>query len=491
MASTYRSPQTVVVSEAGPAVKILDSFSNNFIKAASNITRINNEKVKRTRAEQAALAKSIYIDPEKFLERLQKAGAEEEEYKLFNDLLDKNANMQLKIEAGFFNKGDYKYLMGERNKTLTQLNSMVGLAADGTAKSVAYKENYLDNSKNLSRQGFQSALDNDYISAMNIYSGLKQPAKDFETYFQGDTQMMKFYGEEFEKGEYTIPLKSLLAYEPIMVPEFNKEVTNLAIGRLIEEDGSLTKVAKGMTEENYLGEWGDIINIVVKGYAGNLPQIKSFALEVVGMEKDDIFSLDINTGVPGTEISDEALQKTVAAANKWAKDTMLIPEHIYEPPKPAEPSASDKAYTRNLEKLSEDSKTWQDTFESKKSLFNIGKNKDGGVFVGEVKIFKDVPDPENPDKTIRVLDENFIRALNNIGPGYSVKSTPGDAGIEAIIQGGSSGGTLSIVDGDNAINFIEKLFNYEFKNYKGYKTQMAKDYAQQFINSYKPTLPGS
>ena len=64
--------------------------------------------------------------------------------------------------------------------------------------------------------------------------------------------MMKFYGEEFEKGEYTIPLKSLLAYEPIMVPESNKEVTNLAIGRLIEEDGSLTKVAKGMTEENYL-----------------------------------------------------------------------------------------------------------------------------------------------------------------------------------------------------------------------------------------------
>tara|TARA_A200000113_G_scaffold225366_2_gene245987 strand:- start:3051 stop:4523 length:1473 start_codon:yes stop_codon:yes gene_type:complete len=490
MASTYRSPETVVVSEAGPAVKILDSFSNNFVKAASNIVKINNEKVKKTRAEQAALVKSIYIDPEKFLERLQKAGAEEQEYKLFNDLLDKNANMQLKIEAGLFDKSDYKYLMSEKNKTLTQLNSMVGLAADGTAKSVKYKENYLDNSKNLSRQGFQSALDNDYISAMNIYSGTN-PTNAFETYFQGDTQMIKFSGKEFEKGEYTIPLKSLLAYEPMMVPEFNKEVTDLATGRLLEKDGSLTKVAKGMTEEDYLGEWSDIINTVTKGYAGNLPQIKSFALEVIGMEQDDIFSLDINTRIPGTEISDEALLKTMQTANKWAKDTMLIPKHIYEPPKPDEPSASDKAYTRNLEKLSEDSNTWQTTFGEKKGLFNIGKNKEGGVFVGKVKIFKDAPDPENPNKTIRVLDENFIRALNNIGPGYSVKSTPGDAGIEAIIQGGTSGGTLSIVDGDNAINFIEKLFNYEFKNYKGYKTQMAKDYAQQFINAYKPTLPGS
>lgn len=480
MASKYRSPETVVVSEAGPAVKILDSFSNNFVKAASNIVKINNEKVKRTRAEQAALAKSIYIDPEKFLERLQKAGAEEEEYKLFNDLLDKNANMQLKIEAGFFNKGDYKYLMGEKNKTLTQLNSMVGLAADGTTKSVAYKENYLDNSKNLSRQGFQSALDNDYISAMNIYSGVKQPAKDFETYFQGDTQMIKFYGEEFEKDEYTIPLKSLLAYEPIMVPEFNKEVTNLAIGRLIEEDGSLTKVAKGMTEENYLGEWGDIINTVVKGYAGNLPQIKSLALEVIGMERDDIFSLDINTGVPGTEISDEALLKTMAAANKWAEDTMLIPKHIYEPPQPKEltPTQIKEIKTQNL--FDSNVKDWEDKFKRTMDKFKSAFNP-AGVMTGELDIFEEVPGEDG--EIIQELRPNFVRALSDLN-GITIKTiNPG----EARISGGGLKGDFTITEGQPINVFVENLHKNIWGQNKLYDAKTASEFAYQF----KLALPGS
>ncbi len=474
MASTYRSPETVVISEAGPAVKILDSFSNNFVKAASNIVKINNEKVKKTRAEQAALVKSIYIDPEKFLERLQKAGAEEQEYKLFNDLLDKNANMQLKIEAGLFDKSDYKYLMSEKNKTLTQLNSMVGLAADGTAKSVKYKENYLDNSKNLSRQGFQSALDNDYISAMNIYSGTN-PTNAFETYFQGDTQMIKFSGKEFEKGEYIIPLKSLLAYEPMMVPEFNKEVTDLATGRLLEEDGSLTKVAKGMTEDDYLGEWSDIINTVTKGYAGNLSQIKSFALEVIGMEQDDIFSLDINTGIPGTEISDEALLKTMQTANKWAQDTMLIPKHIYEPPKPKELTPTQIKDFKKQKDFNAAVKSWEDKFIRTMKEFESAFNPEGKVMTGVLNIFNDVIDEDG--KPAQELRPEFVRALSFLD-GITVKSTNQD---EARISGGGLTGDFTVIQGQPISIFVENLHRNIFGQNKSlYDTESAEKFAYQF-----------
>jgi len=308
---------------------------------------------------------------------------------------------------------------------------------------------------------------------MNIYSGIKQPAKDFETYFQGDTQIIKFYGEEFEKGEYTIPLKSLLAYEPIMVPEFNKEVTDLATGRLLEKDGSLTKVAKAMNEKDYLGEWSDIINTVTKGYAGNLSQIKSFALEVIGMEKDDIFSLDINTKIPGTEISDEALLKTMAAANKWAEDTMLIPKHIYEPPKPKDPKQLPK-WMQDAKNLENQKTAWQDRLEQRVTTLGLGINKEGEVFTGTIK-------PFDAEGNIR---PEFEKALSGIG--YSIEKKinqdvdsddPKAIAVE-ISMPGISGNKVRVFQDQIAQDFIYNLGLYTFG-----KNQM--DWAGKYSGKFK------
>lgn len=53
MASTYRSPETVVVSEAKPIVDTINTFANVYVTTAGRIKAINDAKVKKTLEQNA------------------------------------------------------------------------------------------------------------------------------------------------------------------------------------------------------------------------------------------------------------------------------------------------------------------------------------------------------------------------------------------------------------------------------------------------------
>ena len=46
MASTYRSPETVVISEAAATVNTINSLADTFVKTSGRIKAIKDEKVK-------------------------------------------------------------------------------------------------------------------------------------------------------------------------------------------------------------------------------------------------------------------------------------------------------------------------------------------------------------------------------------------------------------------------------------------------------------
>ncbi len=72
MASTYESPETVVISEAGPTIAALKGVSDVFSTGLKKYGEMRNAEAVANKKRQAELAKAMYINPEKYFERIQK-----------------------------------------------------------------------------------------------------------------------------------------------------------------------------------------------------------------------------------------------------------------------------------------------------------------------------------------------------------------------------------------------------------------------------------
>ena len=76
MASTYESPETVVISEAGPMVEAFKAFGDTVSTGIKRIGELRNKEAIANKKRQADLAKLAYVDSEAIFKRLQenKAG---------------------------------------------------------------------------------------------------------------------------------------------------------------------------------------------------------------------------------------------------------------------------------------------------------------------------------------------------------------------------------------------------------------------------------
>ena len=119
MASTYRSPETVVVSEAKPIVDTINALANVYVTTAGRIKAINDAKVKKTLEQNAQMMKDISIDPTKFYAALGERNADQALFGQVNNLMDENTRLQLGIEAWLYSSSDYRELLGKKNKTLS------------------------------------------------------------------------------------------------------------------------------------------------------------------------------------------------------------------------------------------------------------------------------------------------------------------------------------------------------------------------------------
>ena len=70
--------------------------------------------------------------------------------------MDDNAKLQLDIEAGLYSQSDYRSLMASKNKTISELSQLVGLAESEKTSSASWVENAEDRVNNLTNQGGDS-----------------------------------------------------------------------------------------------------------------------------------------------------------------------------------------------------------------------------------------------------------------------------------------------------------------------------------------------
>jgi hypothetical protein len=279
MASTYESPETIVISEAGPTVAALKGVSDVFSTGLKKYGEMRNAEAVANKKRQAELAKAIYIDPEKYFERIQENEGSIAVQDQALELFRKNTELSLQVRSGI---GGSEVLQ-KRNQTIKKLNQLVGYAEAETTFKQDWIANGDERIKNMSNQGGASVLDEQFWSAANILSGIED-GKVQTTYVNG-AQYYTFTGKGLKK-PYKVPSVAFLSKELPKVPQWDKSVKNalIQIG-LIDDSGKLTMDARKMTREKYQETARETITKVAAGFAKkDLHSVNSIVIDIMGEE---------------------------------------------------------------------------------------------------------------------------------------------------------------------------------------------------------------
>ena len=478
MASTYESPETVVISEAGPMVEAFKAFGDTVSTGIKRIGELRNKEAIANKKRQADLAKLAYVDSEAIFKRLQenKAG-----------IALQNQALTLLNENAAYSASDAVDANQQKALTVKKLNGLIGYAADSELFKTNWIENQPSNIAGITEQGGKSGLNKQYWDAANIFSGVEEG--DVEISF--DNNGLMFYsitGAGLEK-PYKTPALDFLSRSLPEVPMWNDSVKQglVQLNLIDESTGKLTTYARKLSQEEYNKQSRGAVVAAISGYAkSSMQEVNSLGVEVFGnkdtyMEGRATGAIDSYTynGVKYKLTNDEFNRSVIGMPeqedilNKALEFSFanVIPPHYGIDPKP--PSESDKKEYNKKISYKKRSEFWKDKFEKNKGLFGMGTAR--GSLSETIKIFNEVEvDGKDKDKNgnfIKIkkleLRPQFQKALNEIGPGYGISKVPGGGEGEVVIKGGSSGGELSILEGEPYQTFIDKLYNYEFSKYEG------------------------
>lgn len=475
MASTYRSPETVVVSEAAPIVNTINSLASTFLKTSANIKEIKDKKVKQAQEFNQRLIKDISIDPTAFYKALGENNANRALFNQVNNLMDENAKLQLDIEAGLYSQSDYRGLMASKNKTIAELSQLVGLAESEKTSSTSWVENAEDRVNNLTNQGGDSLVGNtEYINAKNIFS--KMSKGSVERVFKDNVMYYKIQGDGLDK-PYEIPATGFLSKQLFKVPNFDKEWANILEQQGLVKNGAKTELFKNMSLDQFKTTIAELVEVKTEGAIRNRQVANSMYVEIFGGEKPfkQYGGGDKNHYV-GSTINNADADKFETAMTEYVMN--ITPAWQAKAPKELTPTQI-KDFKKQKD-FNNAVKSWENKFIRTMGEFESAFNPEGKVMTGELNIFNDVIDEDG--KPAQELRPEFIRALSFLD-GITVKNTNQN---EARISGGGLKDDFTVIQGQPISIFVENLHRNIFGQNKSlYDPESAEKFAYQF----KPVLP--
>ena len=362
MASTYESPETVVISEAAPIVAAIGSIGKAFTTSLDTYTKVKNAEAIANRKRQAALVSSIAGDPNKFYKDALKYDAEDPLLRQ----LDQRVNGITRIKMAGMNGTYDGNAVADIGKLQQQSYQILAYAKGQKDETEKWRETFHENVQNGSNQGGASFLDKNFWNARNAMAGDRSSGVydiDFE---DGEAAFYTFTGPAFE-GEYKVPAGSFLARQLPFIPEFDKSIKTSAQGvsELMDKDGGLSIRAREMSETEYntsfdnmaaqriateskiSAENASISNVeifggekIYKEGAGTPPLKGIITLKAREEGQDDII-IDVKDMFAGSAISAEDQRDMLYNGIMYSR-RVLRPKHYGIDPKPVVKSDSRK-----------------------------------------------------------------------------------------------------------------------------------------------------
>ena len=249
-AGAYERPQTVLDKSGFIYAKTLSDLGQGFNKALQGVFDKRNADALQARKNEEENYKFQTQQRQQLITQLAKAGINNDSlYKLGFDLISANSKLSLDIKQAQNQEDRTKY-MNQQSKVMRKLGEYQGLIAGIQDSARTYSSDVIENPSKVGNQGGVATVgtdaNKDYNLGMPALTGTTKNGSS-EYYLDKD---MNFrirltsdqISKQTEKGYIDQDAGLFLSFDPLTVPNIDKEIGDMLLGaEIVDKDGNISQ----------------------------------------------------------------------------------------------------------------------------------------------------------------------------------------------------------------------------------------------------------
>lgn len=345
----YERPQTVLDKSGFIYAKTLSDLGQGFNKALQGIFDKRNAEALQARKNEEENYKFQTQQQQQLIGQLAKAGINNDSlYKLGFDLISANSKLSLDIKQAQNQEDRTKY-MNQQAKVMRKLGEYQGLIAGIQDSSNTYSSDVIENPSKVGNQGGVATVgtdsNKDYNLGMPALTGTTKNGSS-EYYLDKD---MNFrirltsdqISKQTEKGYIDQDAGLFLSFDPLTVPNIDKEIGDMLLGaEIVDKNGNISQEyidinnAKFVTNDQgtmrYAVEGTNVVgamavtqnarNAMIGSYLQDPQKAQIIYQQIFGNNE----KLEIGGGSESSMFTPESERKFVAAFDQYFE--ALIPQ---------------------------------------------------------------------------------------------------------------------------------------------------------------------
>jgi hypothetical protein len=249
-AGAYERPQTVLDKSGFIYAKTLSDLGQGFNKALQGVFDKRNAEALQARKNEEENYKFQTQQQQQLIGQLAKAGINNDSlYKLGFDLISANSKLSLDIKQAQTQEDRTKY-MNQQARVMRKLGEYQGLIAGIQDSASTYSSDVIENPSKVGNQGGVATVgtdrNKDYNLGMPALTGTTKNGSS-EYYLDED---MNFrirltsdqISKQTEKGYIDQDAGLFLSFDPLTVPNIDKEISDMLLGaKITDKNGNISQ----------------------------------------------------------------------------------------------------------------------------------------------------------------------------------------------------------------------------------------------------------
>lgn len=348
-AGAYERPQTVLDKSGFIYAKTLSDLGQGFNKALQGVFDKRNADALQARKNEEENYKFQTQQRQQLINQLNKAGINNDSlYKLGFDLISANSKLSLDIKQSQNQEDRTKY-MNQQARVMRKLGEYQGLIAGIQDSTSTYSSDVIENPSKVGNQGGVATVgtdqNKDYNLGMPALTGTTKNGSS-EYYLDKD---MNFrirltsdqISKQTEKGYIDQDAGLFLSFDPLTVPNIDKEIGDMLLGaEIVDKSGNISQEyidinnAKFVTNDQgtmrYAVEGTNVVgamavtqnarNAMIGSYLQSPQKAQIIYQQIFGNNE----KLEIGGGSESSMFTPESERKFVAAFDQYFE--ALIPQ---------------------------------------------------------------------------------------------------------------------------------------------------------------------
>ena len=249
-AGAYERPQTVLDKSGFIYAKTLSDLGQGFNKALQGVFDKRNAEALQARKNEEENYKFQTQQRQQLINQLNKAGINNDSlYKLGFDLISANSKLSLDIKQAQNQEDRTKY-MNQQAKVMRKLGEYQGLIAGIQDSASTYSSDVIENPSKVSQQGGVATVGTDYNKNYNLgMPALTGTTKNGSSEYYLDKDMnfrirltSDQISKQTEKGYIDQDAGLFLSFDPLTVPNIDKEISDILLGaEIVDKNGNISQ----------------------------------------------------------------------------------------------------------------------------------------------------------------------------------------------------------------------------------------------------------